>query len=160
MTAQIAKVLSLAAFLGQAASSPPILQLPEKELAKEKYELVTDTFRLPADVREALARQLNQKSLQMADADESFNATDVVVDRSLPGYRLIAAALGARYAVVHFEQGGIALRRWVIVFHRAEGGLNVLWHGLVDRVHRDPKDFERAIRSGSLWKAPARPAQK
>jgi len=115
--------------------------------------LVKTTAKVPADVREALARQFHQDQLQMADAGTPFNVGDAITDPSLPGRRLIVAALGPVHAFVHFEQGGVVETRWVILFERAPSGLNVRWFAAVDRTYADPKDFESAIRTGSLWKA-------
>lgn len=139
-----------------AATSPPVLRIPEKELAAERYTFVSAVAKLPADVRAALARQLGEDPLRMADAGAPFNATDVITDASQPGRRLILAALGDHFAVVHFEQGGVEHTRWVVLFERAAQGLNVLWHGVVEHTYGDARELESAIRTGSLWKAPVR----
>lgn len=146
---------STLAAVGSASASPPPLALPEKELAAETYTFVTQTAKLPADVGEAVARQLGHPPLQMADAGMPFSSTDVV-DPSLPRRRLVLAALGPRFAVIHFEQGGFGVRRRVILFERAANGMNVRWDGVVSHAYRDPEELERAIRTGSLWKPPKR----
>jgi hypothetical protein len=141
------------------ATSPPPLQLPAKELAAERYEYVTKVGELPEDIRKGLARQLEQRELQMADAGMSFSSGDAVIDPTLPSRRLILAAVGAKYVVVHFERGGVALTRWVVVFERTTAGLNTLWHGVIDETYREPKELEAAIRTGTLWKPSTRAAQ-
>jgi hypothetical protein len=141
------------------ADSPPPLRLPEKALAAEHYTYVTKVADLPADIREGLARQLEQNPLHMADAGMPFNVSDAGIDPALPGHRLILAAVGPKYTVLHFERGGIAHTRWIIIFEKTAAGLNALWHGMINQEYGEPKQLEQAIRTGSLWKPPARPAQ-
>jgi hypothetical protein len=159
MTAGIVVLLSYTLLaVAQPAATPPLeLRLPEKALAEEKYTFVTSTAKFPADLRDALARQLSQKSLSMADADQPFGASDAITEPRLPGHRLMMAALGAEYSVIHFERGGIALTRWAAIFQRTPKGFNVLWHGAISQTFRERATFERAIREGTLWKPPARP---
>jgi hypothetical protein len=154
----VAPVMLMVALPGLAASAPPPLRLPEKALMAEQYTFVTTTAKLPPDVRDALARQFDQNPLHMADAGAPFNVGDDILDPSLPGRRLIVAALGPTHAFVHFEQGGVAHTRWIILFEKAPTGLNVLWFGAVDHTYADPKELETAIRTGALWK-PARKTQ-
>jgi hypothetical protein len=45
---------------------------------------------------------------KMADPGQKWNATDVIIEPTLPGKRLIWAAVGGEYYVVHYERGGIA----------------------------------------------------
>ncbi|HJW37592.1 MAG TPA: hypothetical protein VJ420_03110 [Candidatus Udaeobacter sp.] len=44
----------------------------------------------------------------VAEPGQKWNATDAIVDPTLPGKRLIWAAVGGEYYVVHYERGGIA----------------------------------------------------
>jgi hypothetical protein len=134
------------------ATSPPPLQIPAKELAAEHYTFVTKTSQLPDDIRRELAVQLEQHELRMADAGTPFNSTDVVRDPTLPSYRLIVAAVGTRFVVVHFERGGVELSRWIVMFERTTAGLTTLLHGVVNEEYRKPKELEAAIRTGALWK--------
>jgi len=141
------------------AKGPPALRLPEKALAAEHYRYVTKVGELPEDIRLDIASQLEQRQLQMADAGAPFNSSDAVVDAALPAHRLIVAALGQTYSVVHFERGGVALTRWVVIFERGSVGLNTLWHGVITQTYKEPHELETAIRTGALWKAPSRSAQ-
>src|SRR5438876_11364734 len=45
---------------------------------------------------------------KLAEPGQKWNATCVITDPSLPGKRLIWAAVGGEYYVVHYERGGIA----------------------------------------------------
>jgi hypothetical protein len=126
---------------------------PKDALAHETYKMVTVPGALPAEVQTALARHLGQDRLHIAAAGEPFASTDEVMDPSLPGRRLIAAAVGPKYAVVHYEQGGIAHTRHVVVFERAAAGVTEVWSGSVQRTY-EAQEFERALHSGALWEKP------
>jgi len=140
------------------ATAPPPLRLPEKALAAEHYTYVTKTALLPKDIREGLARQLEQRELQMADAGTPFNVGDAILDPSLPAQRLILAAVGDKYAVVHFERGGVAHVRRIVLFERTAAGLNVLLDTVLNEEYRQPKELAAAIATGALWKPRPRPA--
>jgi hypothetical protein len=142
-------LLSLSLLVAGASQARP----PEGALAREQYQVVTSPAALPGDLQSALARHLRQERLHVAAADEPFASTDVVTDSSLPGRRLIAAAVGKTYAVVHYEQGGIAHTRHVVVFERAAGGASEIWAGSVHHTYAAP-EFERAIRDRTLWPKP------
>src|SRR2546426_9240915 len=45
---------------------------------------------------------------RLSDPGQKWNATDAIVDPTRPGKRLIWAAAGGEYYVVHYERGGIA----------------------------------------------------
>ena len=123
-------------------------------LAREAYQMTTRPSALPPEVQSALARHLGQEELHVAAADEPFALTDVVMDRSLPGRRLLAAAVGKQYAVVHFEQGGVALTRHLVVFERGPGRASVIWSGTLQRAYERPEEFERVLHDRSLWEKP------
>ena len=44
---------------------------------------------------------------KLADPGQNWNATDAITDPTLPWKRLIWAAVGSDYYVVHYERGGI-----------------------------------------------------
>jgi hypothetical protein len=44
---------------------------------------------------------------KLADPGQNWNATDAITDPTLPWKRLIWAAIGDDYYVVHYERGGI-----------------------------------------------------
>src|SRR5262245_53326611 len=99
--------------------------LPAAELAAEQYRLIDTPGRLPWAVQQEIARRLRQSSLHMAAVGQPFNATDVVMDESLPWSRLTAAAVGSCHAIVQFETGGFGYMRRTLVF-RQDG-----WSGWV-----------------------------
>jgi hypothetical protein len=57
---------------------------------------------------------------QLAAPGAAWNATDAVIDPSLPGRRLIFAACDAAACVVHYERGGIA-HMYLILFLMRKG---------------------------------------
>jgi hypothetical protein len=132
-------------------SAPAKSGLPLKELAGERYALVTDPDKLPIQLREALAREVKQPKLHMAAAGSPYISGDVVMDKSLPIHRLILAAVGEKHAIVHFESGGYAASRRVVVFELTEDGVATLWSEMVRRRISAPVEFEQAIKDGSLF---------
>jgi hypothetical protein len=52
---------------------------------------------------------------KLAEPGGNWNATDAIIDPTLPGKRLIWAAVGGDYYVVHYERGGIAHTYHVLV---------------------------------------------
>jgi hypothetical protein len=51
----------------------------------------------------------------MADPGQKWNATDSIIDPTLPGKRLIWAGLGDGYYIIHYERGGIAHSYHILV---------------------------------------------
>jgi hypothetical protein len=45
---------------------------------------------------------------ELTEPGQKWNATDAIIDPTLPGKRLIWAAVGGDYYVIHYERGGIA----------------------------------------------------
>ena len=136
-----------------ASPAPAKARLPQRELAAEKYALVTDPEKLPMQLRSALAAHLKQPQLKMAAATGRYIATDSIgpEDRDLPIHRLILAAVGQRYAVVHWESGGYAASRTVAVFELTADGVDVVWADRIKRRLSAPIEFDRALKDGSLF---------
>ncbi len=88
---------------------------------------------------------------QLAEPGQNWNATDAITDPTLPGKRLIWAAVGGEYYVVHYERGGIAHTYHILfaklakndakpkVFSRAVGG-----------PFKDYGEFLNGLRTGRL----------
>ena len=149
------RTLALAALLVlplAAAADPPVRRrLPQEELARETYALVTDPDNLPMQVREMLARELKQRRLRMAVAGEPYLSGDAATDRALPPHRLILAAVGEKHAIVHFESGGETAARRVMVFELTSRGTELIWSGPVKRRLSAPVEFEAALKDGRLF---------
>jgi hypothetical protein len=88
---------------------------------------------------------------RLADPGQNWNATDAVTDTSLPWKRLIWAAVGGDYYVVHYERGGIDHSFHVLVAKLATSDAKpkVIWSG-VGRPLRDYAAFLDALRNGKL----------
>ena len=69
-----------------------------------RFEEVHSTRNLPPGIA-ALSTGENGK---MADPGQKWNATDLIIDPTPPGKRLIWAGVEDGYYVVHYERGGIA----------------------------------------------------
>jgi hypothetical protein len=88
---------------------------------------------------------------KLAEPGEKWNATDAITDPTLPGKRLIWAAVGGDYCVVHYERGGIAHTFHILVAKLAKNDAKpkVVWQA-VGGPFKDYAAFLDALRSGKL----------
>lgn len=88
---------------------------------------------------------------RLAEPGQKWQATDVIVDRTLPGKRLIWAAVRGGYYVVHYERGGIAHTFHVLVAKLTKGDAKpkMVWHAVGGPL-KDYAAFLDALRSGKL----------
>jgi hypothetical protein len=88
---------------------------------------------------------------KLAQPGENWNATDSITDPTLPAKRLIWAATGGEYYVVHFERGGIAHTYHILVAKLASNGSQpkVVWRA-VGGPFKDYAAFVEALRGGKL----------
>jgi hypothetical protein len=88
---------------------------------------------------------------RLAEPGQNWNPTDVVTDPTLPGKRLIWAAVGGEYYVVHYERGGIAHTFHILVATLAKDNVkpNVVWRA-VGGPFKDYAAFLDALRNGKL----------
>src|SRR5437763_15220647 len=88
---------------------------------------------------------------KLADPGQKWNATDAITDPTLPGKRLIWAAIGGDYYVVHYERGGIAHTFHVLVATRTKGETKpkVVWSAMGGPFDKYAA-FVDALRSGKL----------
>jgi len=88
---------------------------------------------------------------KFADPGQNWNATDAVTDPTLPWKRLIWAAVGGDYYVVHYERGGIAHSFHILIakFANGEAKPKVIWQA-VGRQLKDYPAFLDALHSGKL----------
>jgi hypothetical protein len=63
-----------------------------------------------------------------------MNATDMIMDRTLPRRRLVFGGVAQNHAFIHYEQGGIA-HTYVTEFFRLESGDTAvrMWRGYCGR---------------------------
>jgi hypothetical protein len=88
---------------------------------------------------------------KLAEPGQNWNATDAITDPTLPGKRLIWAAVGGEYYVVHYERGGIAHTYHILVAKLAknEANPNVVWRAM-GGPFKDYVAFLNGLRSGKL----------
>jgi hypothetical protein len=85
---------------------------------------------LPPDIRSGNFVLPDGKKLGgwvLAAPGGAWNATDSIVDPSLPGRRLHFAACNASYCVLHCERGGVAHIHLVVTLARANGAWKATW---------------------------------
>lgn len=94
---------------------PRQIVFPEAELSAPDrlrfldgdFRIITNLRDLPKPIREAL-REEGGTRMAMVNPGQRFEATDVIIDPSLPNRRLIFAGIEGDRVFVHYEQGGIA----------------------------------------------------
>lgn len=88
---------------------------------------------------------------QLADPGEKWNATDAIIDPTLPGKRLIWAAVSGEYYVVHYERGGIAHTFHILVAKLAKNDAKpkVVWSA-TGGPFNNYAAFVDALRTGKL----------
>lgn len=88
---------------------------------------------------------------KIAEPGGKWNATDAILDATLPGKRLIWGAIGGDYYVVHYERGGIAHSFHVLVAKLAknEAKPKLAWCA-VGGPFKDYAAFLQALQNGKL----------
>ena len=88
---------------------------------------------------------------KLAEPGQKWNATDSITDPTLPGKRLIWAAVGREYYVVHYERGGIAHTYHILIAKLTKDDAKpaVVWRA-VGAPLKDYGAFLHALRSGKL----------
>jgi hypothetical protein len=88
---------------------------------------------------------------KLAEPGQNWNATCVITDPTLPGKRLIWAAVGGEYYVVHYERGGIEHSFHILVakLTKNEAKPTVVWRA-VGGPFKDTSAFLDALRRGKL----------
>jgi hypothetical protein len=82
---------------------------------------------------------------------QNWQATDVITDPTLPGKRLIWAAVGDEYYVVHYERGGIAHTFHILVVKLGKNDAKptMVWRAVGGWL-KDYAAFVDTLRSGKL----------
>jgi hypothetical protein len=88
---------------------------------------------------------------KIADPGQNWNATDAITDPALPGKRLIWAAVGGNYYIVHYERGGIAHTYHILVAKPTKNDTKpkLAWSALGGPL-KDYAAFVDALRNGKL----------
>ena len=88
---------------------------------------------------------------RLAGPGQKWNATDAITDPTLPGKRLIWAAVDGEYYVVHYERGGIAHSFHILIARLTKNDAKpkVVWRGVGGPL-KDYPAFLIALRNGKL----------
>jgi len=88
---------------------------------------------------------------KIAEPGQKWNATDAIIDPTLPGERLIWAAVNGEYYVVHYERGGIAHTFHVLVakLTKEQSKPTEVWRAM-GGPFKNYAAFIDALRSGKL----------
>src|SRR6266478_4149633 len=109
----------------QSLSSADVTQLPV-----EDRRMLQDLSRFH-DLPSAIVK-LCAEDGHIADPGQNWNATDAIMDPTLPAKRLIWAAIGGEYYVVHYERGGIAHTFHILVakFSKNDARVKAVWRAV------------------------------
>jgi hypothetical protein len=149
------KCLSLCLLLAaaiQSLCSADVTKLPAEDrkalLNASRFHEVHATTNLPPAI---LALCDGGGDGKLAEPGQKWNATDVITDPTLPGKRLIWAAIGDSYYVVHYERGGIDHSFHILVakLTKDDAKPKVVWRA-VGGPFKDYAAFVDALRSGKL----------
>ncbi len=115
-----------------------------RDARNQNYVFVTSPRALPRDVRSAAP--------VMAAAGERFNDECLLIE-GLPRFRLVLAALNDRFVILHYEKGGFAPTRHVVLLRRdpSRNRAIELWSNFTACQLETPQEFQAALRSGTLW---------
>ena len=88
---------------------------------------------------------------KIAEPGGNWNATDVISDATIPAKRLIWAAVGGDYYLVHYERGGIAHTFHVLIakMEKGEAKPKVVWNA-IGGPFTDYAAFLAGLRTGRL----------
>jgi len=123
------------------------------KLSAEVRKVLQDSSRfhevhLTNDLPSAIVALCGDK---LAEPGGNWNVTDAISDPTLPAKRLIWAATGGDYYIVHYERGGIAHTFHVLVAKlvKNEAKPKVVWQA-IGGPFKDYAAFLDALRNGKL----------
>lgn len=129
-----------------------VTELPAEDrkllLDASRFQEVNATTKLPSAI---LALCDGGGDGKLAEPGQNWNATDVITDPTLPGKRLIWAAIGGEYCVVHYERGGIAHSFHILVAKvtKNDSKPTMVWRAVGHQL-KDYQAFLEALRTGKL----------
>jgi len=104
-----------------------------------------------SDLPPAIVALCTGGTSRLAEPGQKWNTTDAIIDPTLPGKRLIWAAVGGDYCVIHYERGGIAHTFHILVARLTKNDAKpkVIWRAVGGPL-KDYAAFLNAVRSGKL----------
>jgi hypothetical protein len=120
------------------------------------FKQITDVRSLPRPVLAAFTEQGGSRVL-MANPGKKFEATDVILDASVPQKRLIFAGVSDNRCFVHFEQGGRA-HSYVLAFFTLPSAEKMapLWQGYCYKPAATIEELHSKLVSGACSQSPYR----
>jgi hypothetical protein len=111
---------------GTAAQQPSSIEREHR--LDGQFKLVSKIEDIPANVKQAFSKISRQPSFAMANPGEKFQATDYVIDRTLPWRRLVFAGVLGDAWFLHYERGGLAHSYYVVAFKAdSHGDVRFAW---------------------------------
>ena len=117
---------------------------------EERFGIVSSIRGLPLGVRDGLQTLFGSRTLDIAEPGAEFQATDVIVNPTLPRRRLVAAGCSADHCIVYYERGGIAHTWQVALFHWTPAATRFEWGGAAPGGLASIDDVRSAILSGAI----------
>jgi hypothetical protein len=142
--------------------APPLGEEPQIEYPAEKmsrvairsflegqFSIIKHVGSLPAPVLQVFTEKGGSRPV-MADPGKNFEATDFIVDGTLPRKRLIFAGVSGDKCFVQYEQGGIG-HFYVLALYNlpSQGRLKPLWWGSCPRPATNIDTLRTWVANGS-----------
>ena len=141
-----------AAVVGANQAAPPVALSGalRAHVEGEVFGIVTSIRGLPLGVRDELQTLFGSQALDIAEPGAEFQATDVILNPTLPIRRLVAAGCSPDHCLVYYERGGTAHTWQVALFHWTPAATRFEWGGNAPRGLASIDDVRNAILSGAI----------
>jgi len=139
----------------QVASTDVLSDALRAHVKNERFQIVTSIRGLPLGVRDKLQTMFGTSSLDIAEPEAEFQATDVKGKPNLSIRRLVAAGCSPDHCLVYYERGGIAHTWQVALFHWTPAETRFEWGGTAPGGLKTVDDVRGAALSGAV-KSPNR----
>jgi hypothetical protein len=147
----VLSVWSVAAVAGSQTPAPTALPPALRaHVERERFGLVSSIRGLPLGVRDALQTLFGRGTLDIAEPGAPFQATDVIVDPTLPHRRLVAAGCSTDHCLVYYERGGIAHVWHAALFHWTPAATKLELGGLAPGGLTSIDEVRTAVLSGAI----------
>ncbi len=111
----------------------------------DEFVIYTSVDSIPRPLVYALPFTDTEAELVMADPDEVFNKTDVILDEDLPFKRLIFGGQSDRYWFIYYEQGGWGYGCHFILFEYIDNSIDQMMQLNIDCKLPDIEEVRRLI---------------
>jgi hypothetical protein len=143
-------LLSAVATGSQAPTAAALSDTQRAHVKDDRFQIVTSIRGLPLGVRDGLQMLFGSQSLDIAEPEAEFQATDVRSTPTLPIRRLVAAGCSTDHCLVYYERGGIAHTWQVALFHWTPGATRFEWGGTAPGGLATVDDVRKAVLSGAI----------